>query len=65
MISSTKLGTILIILAAISYLTVGNYTQTLPWVGDLAPIVVVVMLGGALFFVLISWTYDLWKSGWL
>jgi hypothetical protein len=24
-----------------------------------------VMLGGALFFVLISWTYDLWKAGWL
>jgi len=65
MISSTKLGTILIILAAISYLTVCNFNQTLPWVGDLAPIAVVVMLGGALFFVLISWTYDLWKAGWL
>lgn len=65
MISSTKLGTILIILAAISYLTVGNYTQTLLWIGGFAPIVCVVMLGGALFFVLISWTYDLWKAGWL
>ena len=63
MISSTKLGTILIILAAISYLAV--YPQTLRWISGFAPIAVVVMLGGTLFFVLISWTYDLWKSGWL
>lgn len=58
MISSTKLGTILIILAAISYLTVGNYTQTLPWVGDLAPIAVVVIYGIALLLALISGTCD-------
>lgn len=64
MISSTKLGTILIILAAASYLTVCDFNQTLSWLGGVAPLVCGIMLGVAALCV-IKWMYDLRNSGWL